>query len=124
MTETMTVAEYKRSPQNKYGAKRCTIDGITYASKREGKICHELRLAERAGHIRDLQLQPRYKLAVNDILICTYTADAKYFDLRKGPEYGWHVIDVKNPETAKKRDFRRNVRLMKAIHDVDVEVVF
>jgi hypothetical protein len=42
---------------NKYNAKRTTVDGITFDSKREAARWQELRLLERAGEIRDLKRQ-------------------------------------------------------------------
>jgi hypothetical protein len=34
-----------------------------------------------------------------------------------------HVVDVKSPPTAKKRDFVLIKKLMAAIHGIDVEVI-
>lgn len=105
---------------NKFKAKRTTIDGITYHSKREGKVCNDLRLLEKAGHIRDLELQPKFEFVVNDIKVGTYAADARYFCSK-----GWlHVIDVKSPATAKLEAFRLKRNLMKAIYGIDVEVIY
>lgn len=47
---------------NKYGAKKVIIDGITFASKKEGERYSELKLLERAGEISDLQLQVKFLL--------------------------------------------------------------
>lgn len=38
------------------------IDGVRFASKSEAARYQELRLLEKAGEIRDLELQPRYEL--------------------------------------------------------------
>jgi hypothetical protein len=48
--------------RSKYHAKPCWIDGIRFASHREGKRFLDLRLLVRAGEIADLELQPRYEL--------------------------------------------------------------
>ena len=47
---------------NKYRAKKTTVDGITFDSKREAIRYKELKLLERAGYIQDLQLQVPYVL--------------------------------------------------------------
>ena len=108
---------------NKYNARHTGIDGITYHSAREAKICHELRLAERAGHIKDLELQPKYDFVIDGVEIGTYTADARYFDLRKG-FHGYHVIDVKSEATAERADFKMKMKLMQAVHGIIVELIF
>ena len=48
--------------RNKYGARKTVIDGITFDSKREAIRYQELKLLERAGEIKDLELQPKYIL--------------------------------------------------------------
>lgn len=62
MTERMSAADLQallRTPprNNKYSAEKVTVDGITFDSKREARRYGELRMMERAGQIRDLQLQ-------------------------------------------------------------------
>jgi hypothetical protein len=48
--------------KNKYGNRRVTVQGITFASAAEGARYAELLLLARAGQIRGLRLQPRYAL--------------------------------------------------------------
>ena len=62
MTERMSAADLQallRTPprNNKYSAEKVTVDGITFDSKREARRYGELRMMERAGQFRDLQLQ-------------------------------------------------------------------
>lgn len=114
-----------RSPKrNKYGAKKQIVDGITFDSKREAQVYGELKLREKAGEIRALDVHPQYNLAVNGEPIAKYKPDFRFLDLQVSV---WgrrlRVIDVKSPPTAKKRDFVLIRKLMKAIHDIDVEVV-
>ena len=56
--------------RNKYGvapkAER-TVDNIVFASKREAKRYSKLRLREKAGEIRDLELQPKYAIHINGL---------------------------------------------------------
>ena len=47
---------------NKYNARKVTVDGHTFDSKKEAQRYGELRLLERAGEIADLKLQPQYIL--------------------------------------------------------------
>lgn len=47
---------------SKYKAKKTTVDGIKFDSKREANRYCELKLLEKAKEIRDLELQPRFLL--------------------------------------------------------------
>lgn len=67
--------------RTKYAAVRTTVDGITFASKREAARYGELKLLERAGAIQNLRLQPRYVLhAGNGVKVCEYVADYEYLE--------------------------------------------
>lgn len=48
--------------RNKYNAKKATVDGHTFDSKREAERYCELKFFVRAGEIRNLELQPRFLL--------------------------------------------------------------
>ena len=47
---------------NKYRNKKVIVDEKEFDSKREGNRYKELKLLERAGEIKDLELQPRFLL--------------------------------------------------------------
>ena len=47
---------------NKYCNKKFTIDGIEFASKKEANRYTELKLLEKTGKIKDLELQKPYEL--------------------------------------------------------------
>lgn len=47
---------------NKYGARKVTVDGITFDSKKEARKYQELKLLKRAGEIKDFELQPEFVL--------------------------------------------------------------
>lgn len=49
---------------SKYGSRKQTVDGITFDSRREATRYSVLRLEERAGRIRDLELQQPYAIYV------------------------------------------------------------
>ena len=70
---------------NKYGARKTTVDGITFDSKHEAEIWCELKLMERAGIIKDLERQVRIELIpkTSKFRATYYVADFKYYDNRE-----------------------------------------
>lgn len=113
------IAELKAPlKRNKFNAKRTQVDGQWFDSKREAAVYAELKLREKAGEIRQLVVHPKYELHVDGELVCKYTADFSYFTSER-----FHVVDVKSPATAKKRDFVIVCKLMRAKFKVDVEVI-
>jgi len=69
---------------NKYRSKPCIIDGIRFASQKEGKRYQELLLLQKAKKIKNLRLQPKYPISINNKKICTYIADFEYYRLSNG----------------------------------------
>ena len=69
---------------SKYNARKTIIDGIKFDSKKEAGRYKELKLLERAGEIKNLQLQPRFTLQESFIYQgkterkITYIADFMY----------------------------------------------
>lgn len=106
---------------NKYRAKSVCIDGYRFDSMGEGRRYRDLLLLERAGEIENIQVHPKWTIEVNGEKIQTYTADFSYYDKKRGKVV---VEDFKSEPTAKKLDFRRTCKLMKAVHDIEVEVVY
>jgi hypothetical protein len=102
---------------SKYRNQPVEIDGHRFASKAEGKRYQELMLLVKAGEIINLELQPRYPMAVNGEKICTYVADFAY-DGRTGLDH--HVEDVKGIQTDA---FRIKAKLFKAIYGRDIELI-
>ena len=87
----MTFSNAKRS---KYRNKKTIVDGITFDSKKEAARYADLKLLEKAGLIRNLELQPVVPLIVNGVKIGSYIGDFAY------SERGSRVIeDVKSPAT-------------------------
>ncbi len=64
--------------KNKTGAKKCIIDGIKFDSKAEGARYQMLKRKEKAGLIKNLELQKKYDLCVNGLKVCAYIADFVY----------------------------------------------
>ena len=64
----------------KYFAIRTTVDGITFASKREAKRYGDLKGLLAAGKISDLTTQPVIPLEVNGHTIGKYIGDFRYIE--------------------------------------------
>ena len=105
---------------HKYNAQATIVDGIRFASKFEAERYGLLRAMERGGSIKELTLQPRYKIEINNVLICTYVAD--FFYKRQLSDGTWAEIveDAKGVETT---EFKLKKKLMKAVLNIDVNVV-
>ena len=46
----------------KYGSRKATVDGITFDSRKEARRYCELKLLQRAGAIKELELQKTFEL--------------------------------------------------------------
>jgi hypothetical protein len=85
---------------NKYRNKKVIVDEKEFDSKREGNRYKELKLLERAGEIKDLELQPRFLLQDSfkkngrTFRKIEYVADFKYIENGKAI-----VEDVKGMQT-------------------------
>lgn len=101
------VSKYKNIPQR--------VDGHFFHSKKEARRYTELKLMQEAGVISNLELQPKFRIEINGILICNYFADFRYYDNERNAEI---VEDVKGIRTA---IYRLKKRLMKAVHDIQIE---
>ena len=62
----------------KYRNVPTVIDGVRFSSKKEANRDAELQLLQRAGHIRQLERQPRWPCVINRQKICTYVGDWQY----------------------------------------------
>ena len=102
--------------RRKYNNRPTVIDGYRFDSKLEASRYGELRLLEKAGDIKDLEVHPHYPLEVNGLKICTYEADFRYTDNRGTI----HVEDVKGFDTAVSRIKRK---LVKATCEINVEII-
>ena len=87
---------------NKYRNKKVIIDGIEFDSKKESVRYKELKLLERAGLIKDIQLQVKYELQPSfkkngeTYRAITYIADFTYWDNKHSKTI---VEDTKGFET-------------------------
>lgn len=124
-------------PQRKYRNQKVTLDGHTFDSKKEAEVYVQLRSLEKAGAIRNLELQPEFSFPLRgkpvrylpqkkrkDGSWCQgrpirYRADFSY-DERQGEKWVPVVIDVKGFDTQISRIKRA---LVYAFHGVVVEIV-
>ena len=87
---------------NKYHNKKVIVNGHKFDSIKEANYYNQLKLLQRAGLIRDLELQktfilqPSFKLNNKTRRNITYKADFTYFS---NEDNKIHVIDVKGFKT-------------------------
>ncbi len=99
---------------HKYRAKPLTIEGIRFASTKEGNHYLVLKDRLRCGEISDLVLQPKFPIVVNGIKICTYIADFGYTEVATGDRVICDVKGVKTPV------YRIKAKLVKALFGIDI----
>ena len=115
--------------RHKYGAKRTEVDGISFDSQREARHYLELKTRERFRDIRDLELQPRYKIEINGEPLkirsrgfpggrtVTYVADFRYVVTATGETV---VEDIKGLDTPVARLKRA---LVEHLYGIRIEVI-
>ncbi len=79
MRRSQRIARMLKGGVNKYSAKRTTLDGITFDSKKEARRYTELKVLEHVRSIENLQLQPGFPVNINGHHICDYRADFMYW---------------------------------------------
>lgn len=100
---------------SKYHAIKTVVDGITFDSKREAARYGELKLLEKGGYIRNLELQPTFVFAIGGKTIFKYISDFRYFEGQTRM-----VEDVKGMQTAV---FRLKRKLIEAHFNIKITVV-
>ena len=102
----------KPATRRKYRNVPTIVDNIQFDSKKEAARYRELRLLERAEKIQNLMCQPRYRLEINEVLICHYAGDFSY------TEDGQNIVeDCKGMKT---QVYKLKAKLMKALHGVTI----
>ena len=97
---------------HKYRAIAVEVDGHKFPSKAEARRYGELKLLERAGEIRQLELHPRYRLIVNGIDCGYYEADAKY--------YQGDTLVVEDTKGVRTETYNLKKKLVFAIYGINV----
>ena len=101
---------------SKYGAKKVTAADGTFDSQLEYKRWCELKVLQRIGEIANLERQVAFELVVNNVRIGKFTADHRWVE----PATGKTVVeDVKGMMV---RDVGLRLKLMKAVHGIDVQI--
>lgn len=108
---------------NKYRNIKTTVDNIQFDSKKEAARYGQLKLLVKAGEIADLELQPQYRLYVNEVLICRYIGDFKYVDVKESKKVNDLVRVVEDAKGVKTPAYRLKKKLMKAIHGIEIREV-
>jgi uncharacterized protein YegP (UPF0339 family) len=103
--------------KSKYGNVRTTVDGQTFASKREAARYQALRVYLNAGLIADLETQVVYRFEVNGVKVGRYSADFRYRNTVTGETV------VEDSKGYRPRDWSRTKKLMRACHGIDVQEV-
>lgn len=114
----MTMHSYR----SKYGAKKVTVNGITFDSQKEYRRFRELSLLERAGKITDLQMQVKFELIPSQRIdgkvverACQYVADFVYI------ENGKKVVE--DTKGFKTKDYIIKRKLMLWVHGIQVKEI-
>lgn len=114
----------------KYHNKPTVVDGIKFPSQREAQYYTDLKKLEKSGKIKELKLQPKFPLLIDDkrpVLMRSdgypngrqayYKADFMYVDTASGKR---HVVDVKGVSTPV---FKLKRALVEAIYGIEIEIV-
>ena len=107
----------RRGSRPKYGNKKVTVQGIKFDSKWESERYLYIKSLERAGRVRNLELQVRFALEVNGQKICTYIADFRYEKENINGDWETIVEDAKGVETP---EFKLKKKLMKACLGIEI----
>lgn len=100
---------------SKYGNIKTVIDGHRFDSKKEADHYIHLKVRQSRGEISNLELQPKFPLAINGAKICTYKADFAY------DENGKRItVDVKGFKTP---IYKLKKKLLSAIYGVQITEV-
>lgn len=111
--------------KNKYRNTITYYKNIRFSSKKERDRYITLKQLEKAGIIKELELQPKF-LLLDTIHYkdktypkTYYKADFKYFDKEKGK---YIIEDIKSPITAKDKVYRLKIKMLLAKYP-DIEFV-
>ena len=91
----------------KYGNKKVTLDGIKFDSMKEANRYAELKMLQRGGVIKDLELQKKFVLIPTQKIgkkvierECSYIADFVYTDVKSGETIVEDVKGYRDPSSA------------------------
>ena len=111
---------------HKYRAQPKQVEGIRFASKREAARYWELRLLEKAGVIRDLELQPRFPLVVAGVQLGVYVGDFRYrerADLTRHGDRAAEFVVVEDVKGFKTALYKWKARHMLAQYGIEIREI-
>ena len=124
--EHVSERDLKPKARSKYRAVKTTIDGLVFDSKKEAARYQELKMLQRAGKIRDLELQPEYTIWVDTpsgtrALIADYRGDFRYRTVPWDYEEAETVVeDVKGFKTP---IYRLKKKLVEAQYGITIREI-
>lgn len=100
---------------SKYNNLRTAYDGINFDSKKEAERYMDLKLLERAGAIKDLQLQVPFELVPKQKgeRAVRYIADFVYYDAEK------HISVVEDVKGCRTREYIIKRKLFKYLYGTE-----
>jgi len=99
--------------KSKYKNILTTVGNIKFHSKKEAKRYQELLLLQKAGEIKELELQYPFKIEIENKHICTYYCDFIYQD-----KHGNMIVeDVKGIRTS---IYRLKKKLVEAYYGIKI----
>ncbi len=94
-------------------------DGVYFASQKERDRWEWLKLGQKLGALKDLKRQVRFKLSIENILICTYVADFTYY--KKINENGFSEYVVEDTKGFHTKEYEIKKRLMLALRGIEIK---
>ena len=110
----------------KYHNKKVKYDGYTFDSIREKNYYIKLKLLEKAGKIKELELQkefelqPSFKLNNKTSRKITYRADFTY---KTTEDDKLHVVDVKGSKKIITEVFKIKKKLFEYKYGIEIEII-
>jgi hypothetical protein len=113
-----------KSKSSKFNNIKVDIDGHTFDSKKEAEFYGQLKIKKNAGLIKDFQMQVRYDIIVNSIMIGKYFLDFLIENNDGSIEY----IDIKGKDSNTNKFIKTGVfalkkRLVEAIYGINISMV-
>ena len=112
---------FYRKRKNKYNAVKTKIGDLSFDSRKEAVRYQELLHLEKTGEIFDLEIHPKYVLAVNDCKICSYIGDFQYHT--KGGALVVEDVKGGGRKGTLTPAARLKHKMMLAIHGIEVRIV-
>lgn len=135
---------YPQQTAAKYKNKKVVYEGITFDSQKEARRYYELKLLQRAGEIKDLELQKEFELIPAQYesferygkkgqrlkdgkrcieKSCVYKADFTYTDTKSGKTVVEDVKGYVDPSSAGFAKFVIKRKLMLYIHGIRIKEI-